>query len=152
MTMADYDKWAQSKCPNKLPDWNHSDHRRRLGDALYDYSSGAAVQRSGVHNKANYDNDLNGISALISEHFYYFGNNPVDLPPELHPIIKDSRGHKSDYNDAYVEAFVSWIENLGYILNSLNGKPQVDLFSQDTSFKDSCVVRLKCAQEDDDDD
>jgi Nucleotide modification associated domain 2 len=140
MTMLEYDQWTQKNCPNKLPEWNHSDHRRRLGDALYDFSKGIPMQRPGVHGAGNYENDLSGENALLSDHFYYFGDNPVELPEYLRPIIKSRRGHKSELNNPHVAAFVNWIEGLGYEPNALHGKPQIDLFAHERGTGYSCEV------------
>jgi len=55
------------------------------------------------------EHDLDGAYTLLSEHFYYFGRSPMELPEHLRPIIHEGRAHKSDKNDPYVEAFVEWI-------------------------------------------
>jgi hypothetical protein len=85
----------------------------------------------------------------MSTHFYYFGDNPVPLPEYLRPLIHGTQGHKSNRNQAYVEAFVSWIENLGYEPNKLYGEPQLKLeFEQNCDIKNWCGMRDLEDQED----
>lgn len=127
MSMADYDVWTPKQLPQKVPDWFSRDHRRRLGDSIYDFSVVPPRQRRGVHSPENIEVDLGGQNVLISERFYYFGYQAVALPPELLPIVKQGQGHRSCSNEPYADALVRWIEGLG--LNpGIRGRPQLDLF------------------------
>lgn len=144
MTLQEYDGFCQSTCPNKIPDWKNRDYRRRVGDCIYDYSGGLPPRmREGVHDERNKERDLGGESALLSDHFYYFGDKPVRLPRHLEPIMHETQGHKSRANDPYRHDFVSWINSWDYKPNSLYGSPQLKL--EMVSDPD---VRSKCAQRD----
>lgn len=151
ITLSAYDKLCQSSMSSKIPDLNIVDYKRKLGDCIYSYKENNNILlRQSVHNEGNRTTDLGGKNALISDHFYYFGNNAIDLPAELSPIIKQGQGHKSNFNEPYKELFVTWIENLGYKVNSINGEPQVHItFSGIEKNGKLCAdIRCKSAKED----
>ena len=126
MTLEEYDKFCQKQCPNKVPSWGSSDYRRRFGDCIYDFSKGGSPKmRKGVHNEGNRERDLDGKYALLSGHFYYFGDHPIELPENLQGIIKQGQGHKSKSNAPYIGKFISWIEGLGLKPNRLYSNPQL---------------------------
>ena len=111
MTMEKYDKYCIKNLAGKLPDWNNKDYRRRVGDSIYDFSaSNAPILRESVHNESNLETDLKGENALLSDHFWYFGNKPVQLPAIIRDIAHPHPGHKSKANTSYVSEFVEWIE------------------------------------------
>jgi hypothetical protein len=143
MTMREYDQFCLTNYPKKIPDWRSRIYSRRMGDSLYDYSVGSIPKmRWGVHNKANEEHDLSGIYALISKHFYYFGDHPIKLPINLRPIIRDTQGHKVDLNQPYFESFVNWIESLNYRPNKIMGNPQLKKgLSRDTDIQAKCSIR-----------
>ena len=124
MSMRDYDDWVQEERQEKTPDWKNNDRRRKLGDAMYDFSEfPPRVRRGSPHGLEHRKHDLSGEYALLSDHFYYFGNNPRPLPDHLLNIVKRGPGHRSYANDPYLEPFVEWIESLGIEPNVLVGNP-----------------------------
>jgi hypothetical protein len=148
ITMPGYDQLCRTKHPKKSPDWGSKDYRRQVGDCQYDYSQGPEpILRPGVHAEINRERDLSGKNALLSEHFYYFGNQPVDLPASLKPIIHSTQGHKSTLNNPYVEAFERWIKEAEYRKNHLYGEPQLK-----ANFESDPEGCKKCSQMDLEDD
>jgi len=143
-TMAEYDMWVRKELPKKIPDWTNSDERRRLGDAIYDYSVSPPRQRQGVHNSGNIETDLSGNNVLLSRHFYYFGNAPRPLPQDLQEIVKQGQGHRVKLNIAYVGLFLKWIDNLGLEPNRLYGEPQFKLFDDEENVV-GASIRAACA-------
>ena len=143
MTLLDYDLFCRPNKRGKVPDWRSRDYRRRMGDCIYDYSAGDPPKlRWGVHREDNRKRDLGGMYALISEHFYYFGDHPIKLPVDLYPIIHATQGHKSDANQPYVALFVKWIESLGFRSNKLYGEPQLKLeYSRASDVQSTCSIR-----------
>ena len=150
-TMAEYDQFCQAHLPGKIPQWQSRDYARRVGDCIYDYSKGEPPRmRKGVHDEGNRARDLGGQYALLSDHFYYFGNQPVGLPDHLKPIIHSTQGHKSNANQPYAKAFVSWIERLGYEPNEPHGEPQLKLeLRDDPEMENKCAI---CYLKEDDED
>lgn len=136
-TMEAYDKYCTENYPNKIPVMRSRDYRLRMGDCIYNYSSGSnPVLRWSVHKEENRKRDLEGEYALLSKHFYYFGDHPVPLPEGLFPIIHAARGHKSDANQPYIQPFIEWIENIGYQKNKIYGEPQLkEKFSRDSDIQ-----------------
>jgi hypothetical protein len=127
MPMRDYDTYCREHLPGKIPEWRSRDPRRRVGDAIYDYSVDPPNLRQGVHTEGNRERDLGGRYALLSEHFFYFGAQPVPLPPQLLGLIV-GRGHQSDANEPYLAPFLTWLDGLNLRPNRLYGRPQGPFF------------------------
>lgn len=124
MTMAEYDEYAQSKLPEKIPDRRSRDSRRFVGDAMYDFDHVPPRVRPGPHDESDRKRDLGGEYALLSEHFYYFGREPIALPSDLADIAASSRGHRVVKNQPYFDRFVEWIESSGYEPNVVLAPPE----------------------------
>ncbi|MBN8569772.1 MAG: hypothetical protein J0M18_09075 [Ignavibacteria bacterium] len=153
MSMKKYFEHCNKELKNKIPDISNSDFRRRRGDCIYDFSESDTKpkQLPGVHDEGNYKNDLNGENALLSDHFYYFGSEPVEMPEEFKEIIHNHPNFKSDANQKYFEDFVNWIETthkdkknkVTCIPGMLLGK-NIDA----EEFKNCAKCRKKSAEED----
>jgi len=128
LTMAEYDLLTRRTLTKKVPDWAHRDHTRRLGDSIYDFETDPPTQRLGVHPNDYGPTDLSGLNVLLSDHFYYFGDNPQPLPDGLLPIVRQGQGHQSAMNAPYIDLFTTWVESLEFEPNALHGQPQFDLF------------------------
>jgi len=155
MTMSEYDEYCRNYLPNKIPDLNDHDYRRKVGDCIYNFRSNLAGDlRPSVHNEENRSTDLSGINALVSDHFYYFGKNAISLDKSISSIIIQGQSHKSDKNELYKVRFVEWIENIGYVLNSINGEPQIKLgFLKNTQSGEICAsIRCKSAEKEEESD
>jgi hypothetical protein len=142
MTMQEYDEFTKTELPGKVPDWKNGDVARRLGDSIYDFSVSPPKPRMGVHGEAEWKKDQSGMSALLSEHFYYFGREPVKLPKHLFPIASCLRAHRSNSNDAFIEPFVSWLEGKKLRRNKLYGKPGGVLYDRLSSGTGVDKVRM----------
>lgn len=79
---------------------------------------------------------------LLSDHFYYFGDRPQHLPDDLLGIVKQGQGHRSVSNAPFAEAFMTWIEGLGFKANVLHGEPQLDLFQNEAAVV-TCAAERK---------
>lgn len=124
MTLREYDEFCRKKLDKKIPDWGNSDWRLRVGDCIYDYSRGNnPILRKGVHKKEHMDKDLGGIYALLSKHFYYFGEKAVRIPTRLQGIIKKNQGHKSIKEIDLIRRFEKWISQ--FDKNKIYGLPQM---------------------------
>jgi len=122
MSLASYDAYTRQHLPGKIPQWLSSDPVLRFGDSIYDFSSDPPTQRDSVHGKDRQDDDLIGRFALLSEHFFYFGDEPRVLPSDLQAIVVQ-RGHRSTANAPYLEPFLDWLKSLSLEPCRLYGKP-----------------------------
>jgi hypothetical protein len=148
MSMKAYDTYCQHSLPGKIPRLHSDKLEERVGDCIYDFSAvGRPCLRPSVHDESNREVDLGGENALLSEHFYYFGDKPRSLPADLQPIIHQTQGHKSHANAEYAERFAAWIDSLGLPPNQLQGAPQ--LWKQ---IMDNPDCRATCSTRDLDDD
>jgi hypothetical protein len=128
LTLAEYDAFARRLCRGKIPVLGHRDVRRRLGDAVYDFRTDPPLLRPSVHTEGNRERDLSGVYALISDHFFYFGDRPQKLPAKLRTLAAQQQGHRSHANDALVKPFVEWLYSLALEPNELYGTPQYKVF------------------------
>jgi hypothetical protein len=65
-SIEEYNEFCSTKLSEKIPDLDHADYRRKVGDCLYDYTDSYAEQRPGVHTKKNRSRDLRGLNSLLS--------------------------------------------------------------------------------------
>ena len=81
------------------------------GDNIYFRKDGEWKQRRNFHHKEeDMETDVSGKNVLIAEHFYYFRNDAVDVPPEYRSLVAKGRGHRSNFNPALVEEFIVWLQ------------------------------------------
>jgi Nucleotide modification associated domain 2 len=110
-TLQDYDKYCNTSLKEKIPNWRASDWRLRMGDCIYDYSKRLnPLIRKSVHNEENRKRDLSGLNALLSNEFYYFGEEARPLPENLKQIIKRNQGHRKIENAVLIRLFEEWIK------------------------------------------
>ena len=141
LTLKQYDQEAPLEWPDRIPDFRSANSAERLGDCIYDYSSGEAVQRPGVHDGSNRKADLNGLNVLISWDYYYFGRAARLLPDSLRPIICRTQGHRSNSNAPYLKPFEAWLRGLNLTPGQMYGSPDFELNWEAGSPHRRCVVR-----------
>jgi len=142
-SLAGYDAFCKTELPDKIPNKQASDWTARMGDCIYDYGQEPfPAIRAGVHNEGNRDRDLRGKNVLLSDLFYYFGEEPRILPFELRGLIKQNQGHRKIENPYLVSHFEEWISQ--YERNKLYADPQLrSHFDQEIS----CSTYSVCAQQ-----
>lgn len=147
LSLADYDKYCGLYIKNKIPKWRSRDFRLRMGDCIYDYSTAnPPASRNSVH-KPGYvipdlvERDLRGKSALLSKHFYYFGEEPRPLPLELKHIIRRGQKHLVFDDQPTIRKFEKWISQ--FTKNKLYAQPQLK-FEFDLAQSDEQIA--KCAK------
>ncbi|MEK6782270.1 MAG: hypothetical protein AABY93_11215 [Bacteroidota bacterium] len=134
-TIKEYDKYCQSDLPNKLPKWFNKDWRRKLGDCIYDYSKGEEPTiRMAVHRERNRIKDLSGLKALLSNHFYYFGEEPRPIPPSLKRMVIKGQGHLVFDDPKLIETFEKWI--VKFKKNKICANPQRKFMFEVSQSKD----------------
>jgi hypothetical protein len=141
MTMQEYDTWAAANLPEKIPDANNSDVQRKLGDSIYDFSTQPPTQRKSVHDSGNVKTDLSGKNALLSDNFFYFGDSPQQLPPNLLDIVHQTQSHRVHLNKPFVKDFIEWLDSLDLKPNKLYGKPALEIFTISNPCGGACARR-----------
>jgi hypothetical protein len=125
-----YQRYCKMMLTEKIPDIHHEDYRRRVGDCIYDFeqdSKGRMI--TGVQGEANRELDLGIMNhVLLSDHFYYFGGQAVDIPEKFKTLIIEGPGHQSIKNQPIKNQFIDWIER-NFEKNKLYGEPQVEFRS-----------------------
>jgi hypothetical protein len=146
VSMKEYDDRAASEWPHRIPDLQSADLSERLGDCIYDFSSGEPSQRRGVHGKNNIDTDLGGENVLLSWHFYYWGREAIGLPDDLLPICHQTQGHRSDSNAPYFGRFVNWLRSLKLESGQLYGWPDYMVDWAKNTNCGGCLIRKQDGQ------
>jgi hypothetical protein len=125
MTMQECDMYTQQLLPQKVPRWFDHDPRRRLGDSVYDFSHDPPRVRKSVHKEEDREKDLGGRYALLSDHFWCFGDQAMPLPDSLHVLVKKGPGHRSKVNAPYIGRFLEWLYGLALEPSRMYGTPQL---------------------------
>ncbi len=149
MSLGEYDARAPTDWPHRIPNAGSADLSDRLGDCIYDFSSGAPVQRPGVHGPGNVDTDLGGKNALVSRDFYYFGGRAIPLPDHLLPICHQTQGHKSTADAPYFQRFVTWLRGLNLTPGQLYGWPDSIVDWREVPACGGCIIRKLDDEHDD---
>jgi len=66
LSMREYDEQSRIRWPSRIPSTQSVDLQNRLGDSIYDFSSGTPRIRPSVHGPENMETDLKGKNVLIS--------------------------------------------------------------------------------------
>lgn len=109
--------WNDPRFECKKPQMNGS-LAQIYGDNFYHIVGGKVVQDVSTHsfddnspNPIHLKRDTNGKNVLLSNHFYYFGNEAPSVPRELLSICCNGRGyHYRDISEDVKIRFVEWIE------------------------------------------
>ncbi len=129
LSLEDYDKHCLRELSGKIPKVSKSSTFTQLvGDCIYEFGkTGGPRQRRGVHNEGNRATDLAGKNSLLSDHFYYFGAQAIQLPDHLCSIAHPYQGYKVNANDKVRFKFVEWLESeSGFEPNKLYGAPLLE--------------------------
>lgn len=148
ITLEQYDARCRAEWPSRIPETKSSNLQDRLGDCIYDYTSGQPKLRPSVHSQENMETDLSGVNVLIAEEFYYFGSKAIALPAELLDIRHPNQGHKSNCNNELVKPFVQWISGLGYKPGLMHGWPDRIINWEEGVASNGCSVRVQAANGD----
>lgn len=153
MSLEEYDSFCKTHLLNKIPDWNNTkDWRLRMGDCIYDFSNKTNRLRKSVHyndlkDKKDEDNkDIKGLNALLSDHFYYFGEEPILLPLELNRIAFQNQGHRKFEDVNLFKKLEDWLSQ--FEKNKVYADPQMkfifDLNSKNEGLSCSSCTSSSC--------
>lgn len=97
---------------SKKPIMNE-EYQNYCGDNFYEMGSdGKWIQhKNPYHSGENHRvTDTKHPLVFISEHFYYFGNNSVQIPENFHDLILNRQGIKYQFDTNLVEGFLTWLK------------------------------------------
>jgi len=133
ISLLEYDIFTKDNLKEKIPDLYSGNPERMVGDSIYDFTYDPPKQRKGVHKPIHQEADLNGKYALLSNHFFYFGDQPIPIPENLQGMIMRNQGHRSTSNLKYLPLFLNWLDKENFKINHQYGKPQGLLFKNRSS-------------------
>ena len=106
-----------------------------------------SIRKPGDHNIENIKKDLGGENVLISNSFFYFGENHIDIPfPSLKKeVIKLTRSHKYKGLEKKGERLIQFLGQ-NYKRNKLYGMPVMyETTKSSCRTKKNRVCYPKCA-------
>lgn len=141
LTMREYDEYCKKSLPIKIPNISSRKIEELMGDCVYDFSFENVKLREGVHSRCSKRVDFLGEYVLLSEYFYYFGENPIDLGVNL----KELNGFIIEHKE-----FLEWVESFSYEKNTPLSYPHRRGIIKPTDRVNlkSCCIRLKVAKDD----
>jgi hypothetical protein len=71
----------------------------------------AHINIDGVYNKEHFRKDIGGKNVIISERFYYFGDNAPILPDHLINVCHTTQGEKIVRPDELATQFLEWLKS-----------------------------------------
>ena len=123
--------WNDEEFASKKPVRNGS-KKMTMGDNIYVQNADLSWQQLPSHhsntdgsiNYSNVKKDTKWPNVLISNHFYYFGNNAEIIPEAILSKIdyKNRRGHRVYDLDAAID-LVTWVKKYTSVFNRVIGDP-----------------------------
>lgn len=119
--------WKDELFNKKKPTFSKSG-KASYGDNIYHHNEkGEWIQENSHHsfeNGVNYTNlnkDTSQDAVLISDKFWYFGNNACRLPIQFNSTIYSGRAHKIEDKEIIIKSLVDWLEI--NFEEGINGRP-----------------------------
>lgn len=117
--------WVDPRYFVKRPRFD-GNYQQCYGDNIYHHIDGEWMQENSHHsyadgiNKNNLIHDTRIDRVLISFHYWYFGENAIELPKEFKEVIATGRGYKKLQNNICADV-TNWVGN--YYEMGQNGLP-----------------------------
>jgi hypothetical protein len=89
---------ADRRFRRKVPHLTNKEIRYRCGDNIYRPLADGSFEQlpNPSHGEAEMQHDLGGRNVLVSDDFFYFGRDGIEVPEDLRVLI-GGRGHKSSF-------------------------------------------------------
>lgn len=107
--------WEDERFRCKRPVFNKG-VMHMYGDNIYHHVGEEWMQEFSHHsmpdgsiNYVNLDRDTQTDRVLISQDYYYFGNNAIDMPQRFETLIRKGRNHIVCKDEAIINNFISYI-------------------------------------------
>ncbi|MCB1167406.1 MAG: hypothetical protein KDK33_14695 [Leptospiraceae bacterium] len=134
-TMAEYDEWVRSQLPEKIPNLEHRNPIRHLGDAIYDFRGDEPRPRLPFISQAQMKLDLLGKYALSSHHFLYFGDNCLNLPEGTLEKTFSGKPLCIDLSSRTARMIFAHIEKFDISFGELPGDPQIYPYADESQIR-----------------
>ncbi len=82
----------------------------RLDNIYFKNKDNWIQKENPFHHEKDMDHDLSGKYVLISDDFFYFGKDAIEIPEKFWEIIKKGPGHKCNFSVILVNEFIEWLE------------------------------------------
>lgn len=123
-----FDEYWQDEIFNrKKPTFLKGD-KASYGDNIYHHDGQLEWKQENSHhsledgiNYVNLKKDTSQDAVLISDKFWYFGNNACKLPSKFNSIIFKGRAHKIERNEGAIKELIEWL-SINYE-EGINGIP-----------------------------
>ncbi|MBM3324815.1 MAG: hypothetical protein FJY66_04025, partial [Calditrichaeota bacterium] len=85
LTLRECDAFTSRSLRGKIPDMRSRNPKKRVGDSIFDFSTNPPKPRRSRHygNEEALRKDLKSKFALLSDHFFYFGDHAISIPRRL---------------------------------------------------------------------
>lgn len=110
--------WNDERFSLKKPHMNGS-LKQAFGDNIY-HREGPKKKwcqenshhsyENGKINHNNLERDTQSDNVLISEYFFYFGENHIELRAPFRNLCAPTQGHKVNHDPKLVDRFIKWLE------------------------------------------
>lgn len=110
--------YYDTRFAQKRPNLDSDDYTAKCGDNIYyrNKKTGEYVQVLNLyhHGLSSTTRDTKPGHVLISakDDFYYFGNDAIELPPELLSKIIVTRGHRSRFEQSTIDEVLAFLSSL----------------------------------------
>jgi len=133
--------YHDSRFINKRPKIN-GNWKERYGDNMYFKDDKGEWQQCETENhKLNeeFKKDIKNPNVFIAQHFYYFGNNSIQVPNNYQELVWQRQGVKCSHDPKLVERFINWLKK--NYLPGLHGSPKLN--NQDNDESENCSKKPK---------
>lgn len=103
-----HDERFQRKKPRLDRTW-----KEECGDNIYYREGGEWVQAPTLFHDDDKRRaqDTSYAIVFISNHFYYFGENAIEIPAKFAGLVRDRQGCKVNHDADLVKAFIAWLKS-----------------------------------------
>lgn len=78
-------------------------------DGTWGQINSAHSKHDGILNEGHLETDTSGKFSIISEEFYYFGDNCPEIPENLKSVCKKGIGEKTITDETTIDLFINWL-------------------------------------------
>ena len=101
-----HDRRFAAKKPQAKVTW-----KEKCGDNIYHRLRDRWIQdQPAIHGPSDKKKDLEHPTVFVSDHFFYFGNETIEIPNKFTDLIWARQGCKKSHAPVTIRAFIEWLE------------------------------------------